>query len=47
MPDSDIQWVFVDLEVGFDMSIHVSEPMALKIATVDWAEWACMRGIEP
>ena len=47
IPDSDIQCVSVDLGDGWARSIHVSEATALKIATVESGEWACMRGIEP
>ena len=47
IPDSEIQWVSVDLEERWATSIHVSEPTALKTATVESEEWACMSGMEP
>ena len=47
MPDSEIQWVCVDFFEAWPTSIHVSEPTALKTATVVSVEWACMRGMDP
>ena len=47
IPVSEIQSEDVDLGVGRAISIHVSEPTALGVATGESAECVCMRGINP
>ena len=47
IPLSDIQWEVEECELGWPTSIQVSEPTALKTATVESTEWACIMGIEP
>ena len=47
IPDSEIQCVSVERSDAWPTSIQVSEPMRWNTPTVESAECACMRGMEP